>query len=288
MITKVVYFFLLSFIFTAVVFAADKSKQVETQLEELSEPVFHPILERYILDDLKQLRVDQHKLRTDFEEKVANSKLNSADRAIKYTADTTNNIFYIITATASIIVLLGWKSLSDMKANVENITTKTLADLTRKYEKRLDDMEEHLKKRSKEIIEAQEEISNTNLVHSLWMRAGLEKGIQDKISLYDQILEINPEDIEALTYKADALLDLDEIKWALSLIDQALELDDEYAQAYWQRACAFASLNKPKEAILDLKKAIELSDSLIEELDKEHFLAPLKADPEFLALFAKE
>ena len=263
----------------------DQSRQQE--IEQLKKPLFIPLIERYILDELKLLRQDQQGMKAELAEKVAAARLDASDRAIRYTADTTNNIFYIITAAASILVLLGWKSVRDMKDNIESITTKKLADLTEVYEDRLDELERKIKRRSEQIIAAQHKIANTDVLHALWMRAGLALSEQEKIDIYDEILEINPGDIEALVYKADALLDLDEDKWALSLTDSAIEQDSEYALAYWQRACAKAKLENNDDAVVDIKMAIELSESLSEEIESETYFESLKDNPKFKALMKK-
>lgn len=65
----------------------------QNQLDQLEEPMFKPFIERYILDELKQLRNDQQLLRVELTEKIAHLRLDASDRAIRYTADTTNNIF---------------------------------------------------------------------------------------------------------------------------------------------------------------------------------------------------
>ena len=257
---------------------------INLQAEETEKPLAKPLIERYILDELKQLRQDHSGLKIEVAEKVANARLDAADRVIRYTADTTNIIFYIITAAASILVFLGWKSLRDIKDNIESITSDKLSVLTNEYENRLNELEKKLKNRSEQILATQEEISTSNLIHSLWMRAALEKSEQEKINMYDQILEINPDDTEALTYKADALLDLGEIKWALSLSNQAIENDEGYALAYWQRACAKAMLEQESEALEDIKIAIDLTESLKEEIINEVYFEKLKSNLEFRAL----
>lgn len=254
------------------------------EVEQLKEPLYKPFIERYILDELKQLRQGQQAMKAEVTEKVAAAKLESSDRAIRYTADTTNNIFYIITAAASLLVLLGWKSLKDIKDNVELITEKRVEALTLEYEKRLNIIEVALKERSEQIVAAQQDISDNTLIHSLWMRSGLEKSEHEKIQIYDQILEVKPNDVEALTYKADTLLDLNEDSWALSLVNQALENDSEYAMAYWQKACAEAKLENYAEAITNIQKALELSKALQEELLTESYFENLKDHPEFVAL----
>jgi tetratricopeptide (TPR) repeat protein len=263
-------------------YANDKAAPGETNIDA---PLYKPFIERYILDELKLIRQDQQALRAEMADKVADARLDASDRAIRYTADTTSTIFYIITAAASILVLLGWRSLHDIRDNIESVTSQKLAELTKEYEDRLNEMESKIRQRSEQIISTQQEISNTNLVHSLWMRAGLEKSDQEKIKIYDHILEINPDDIEAMTYKADALLDIGEKKWALSLSNQAIEQDNNYALAYWQRACAHAALGQHHEAIEDLRLAISLSESLKEEIDHETYFEPLRSLDEYRQLF---
>ncbi|MDX1365464.1 MAG: hypothetical protein R3243_14735, partial [Arenibacter latericius] len=223
-------------------------------------------------------------LKAQVTKQIAEAKLDSSDRAVNYTTSTINNIFYIITAAASLLVLLGWRSLNDIKKSLKIDMAKKIETLTSDYESRLQQIEVKMTERSKVIIETQKNITDTNSIHSLWMRAGLEKGDEDKISVYDEILSIKPDDIEAMTYKADALLEIGEVRWALDLANNAIELDNEYALAYWQRACAYSQLDKQAEAIKDIKMAVELSDTLEEELLNEKHFENLHGNRSFSSL----
>jgi tetratricopeptide (TPR) repeat protein len=243
-----------------------------------------PLIERYILDELKQIRIDNQQIKVDVAEKIAASKIITNDRAIEYTTNTLNSIFYIVTIAASFLVILGWRSLSDVKNTVDNLVSKKVGEITDKYEQRLDEMEVKIKSRSNEIIANQEEISNTNLVHSLWMRAGLEKSNREKLKIYDQILEIKPNDVEVMTYKADVLLDIDKVDEALKLSNLAIDNNDDYALAYWQRACAYASLSRFDEAIEDIKKSISISTPLKNKITEEVHFENLKNIDEFAEL----
>ena len=254
---------------------------------EIDKPLYKPFIERYILDELKLLRMQNSALRIELAEKVSTTKLDITDRALGYAADTTSNVFYIITIAASLLVLLGWRSLREIKDNVELITSEKLSKLTQEYEKRLDELEAKIKRRSDQIIQAQNNISDTNVKQSLWMRAGLEKSEQAKISIYDEILELNPDDIEALTYKADSLLELNEDQWSLSLSDQAIEINDSYALAYWQRACAKSKLGNTDEAMEDLTAAINYEEYLKDEIKNEPYFENLKSHSGFQMLVEK-
>ena len=290
------FYFLLFIVFigaSSAVQAADKNtatldEQQQRELAQLKEPMYKPLLERYILDELKSVRQDQQKLREDVTKQVTHAQLDTADRALTYTTDTINNVFFIITATASILVLVGWNSLRDVKNKVEDIVNTRVSVITDEYEDRLKILEEKLRVRSEEILSNQERISITNEVHSLWMRANLESDIANKIEIFDEILKRKPEDVEAIAYKADALLELNETEQAIELCNQAIDIDSDYGYAYWQRACAYALTHKHADALADIKMSLEYSPNLRNELLHESAFASLHDNDSFNAIVSNE
>lgn len=290
------FYFLLFIVFigaSSTVQAADKNtatldEQQQRELAQLKEPMYKPLLERYILDELKSVRQDQQKLREDVTKQVTHAQLDTADRALTYTTDTINNVFFIITATASILVLVGWNSLRDVKNKVEDIVNTRVSVITDEYEDRLKILEEKLRVRSEEILSNQERISITNEVHSLWMRANLESDIANKIEIFDEILKRKPEDVEAIAYKADALLELNETEQAIELCNQAIDIDSDYGYAYWQRACAYALTHEHADALADIKMSLEYSPNLRNELLHESAFASLHDNDSFNAIVSNE
>jgi len=260
--------------------------EVEQQqaLDKLQEPMYKPLLERYILDELKAVRQDQQKLREDVTKQVAHTQLDTADRALTYTTDTINNVFFIITITASILVLVGWNSLRDIKERVGAFANDEIRRITTSYEKRLDKLEDELHRKSRHIAQAQEEIELTNEIHSLWLKASQENTPQSKIAIYDQILQLRPDDVEALTYKADAALLLGQAQWATSLANRALEVDPENSHALYQRACAHAESGATEEALRDLQNAIDKADSLRLQAGRDISFESLLQNERFLEM----
>jgi len=277
-LARIILWVSLSF-FSLAAFAAEQQEQKPEKTSN-----YQPLIERYILDELKSVRQDQQTLRADMEEKVAHAKLDASDRIIRYTSDTLNNMFIIITTAASILVLMGWRSMRDVRSKLNEVVETKINELTSEYEDRLHELEGKLRKRSQEIIDAQEDISKSNEVHSIWMRAGLETNMHQKIKLFDEILAINPEDIEALIYKADAAFELGDYEWAFSLANRAIDQDEDYGLAYWQRACANAANGATQEAISDIKIAIEKAPKLADELEREPAFEDLHKLEEFEAL----
>ncbi|WP_233998392.1 tetratricopeptide repeat protein [Pseudoalteromonas sp. T1lg48] len=255
--------------------------QAQQTVSELNEPMYRPLIERYILDELQAVRKDQQALRAEYVEKIAHAQLDTADRALGYTTDTMNNLFILITATVSILVLVGWNSLRDVKNKVEDIVNTRVKAITEEYESRLAGLESQLRERSEEILNNQKKITITNEIHSLWMRANLESDFGTKVEIYDEILSRKPEDVEAIAYKADALLELGDIQEAVVLCNQALEVDSDYGYAYWQRACAYAMAHKHSDALADIRMALEYSPNLRNELLHESAFASLHDNASF-------
>lgn len=251
-------------------------EQHKKAVESLEKPLYNPFVERYVLDELKSIRMDLQEQRARLIERFATTQLSSSDRALNYVTSTVNNVFYIIAAAASILALVGWTSVREARYKLNEIIEAKVSSISEDYEQRLLTLENTLKDRTDRIITAQEDITRTNTLHSLWMRAGLEATHQAKIDVYDQILAINPEDTEALTYKADEVLEIGEAQWALNLCNKALAVDPDYPYAHYQRACANSTLHQLDAAYEDLIHAIELSTTYADEARTDRGLINLR------------
>lgn len=240
-----------------------------------------PLVERYILDELKDLRSENMKLRNEVERRISKTEVEQTDRAARYMTDTIANVFYLIAAATSILIFAGWNSLRDIRSKTETIVEERLNKITQKYNTQMQSIQDAMTIQSKKILDNQNKIYNTQYIHSLWMRSNLETNTQSKIDIYDEILKISPNDAEVYAYKADAVLDIDEYEWALNLSNKAIEIDPEYGYAYWQRSCANAVLGNNSEAIKDLEIAIQKSPNLKNEIDDEELFKNLKENEEF-------
>lgn len=245
-----------------------------------------PLMERYVLDELKTLRTDQQDLERRLIIQITDRELAVADKSLNYANVTVTYFFYIIAGVASLIAMIGWQSLRELRTNTKKMADQQLKDADEKlqeiaesYEKKFQALERELKRKTRNISENNKEIERINEVHNLWLRAQSAQTSEQKIEVYDEILKIRPGDLEALTYKADAAMEIQEFHWALSLCNRVLEVDDTNAHALYQRACAYARLGVEEQAISDLERAIVGSESLRE-------LAAEEAD--FETLFGNE
>ena len=251
------------------VFAMTDPNQIEKRVTNLEKPLYNPFVENYILNELKLLRDENRDLKIDLHETMAKKEVDISNYAINYATSTINNMFYILAAATSLLVIVGWTSIRDMNAKIKNIVDEKISKVISDYETRMESVEEDLKQRSKQVIQNQKDIEKTNTIHSLWMRASSETTLSGKVDIYNEILEHRPDDVEAIIYKADTVLDLGEANWALNLTNQALKIDDNYAAAFYQRAKVNSVLGFIENVIEDLEKAISLNEQYISEIENE-------------------
>lgn len=264
--------------------AEQEEKAAQQHVEKLEEPLYNPFVERYVLDELKQLRSDMAAQRVQLTEQVVDRQLSAADKAITYATDTVTYFFYLIAGVSSLLVLVGWTSIRDIKEKVHSLANEEISKLVNQYEERLRSIEEQLSEKTRHIEHNRDEIELTQEVQSLWLRAGREHTPASKISVYDQILALRSDDCEALTYKADAVLELGEPQWAISLCLRALEIDPENGNAYYQLACAHAYLEQWEEAVAYLARALERSQAYRDEAMEDSALDGLHEYPPFAEL----
>lgn len=263
---------------------ASRDAEATAAIEALEEPLYSPFIERYVLDELKQLRVDLAAQRHELVQQILDREHRSVDRGVAYATDTITYFFYLMAAASSVLVLVGWTSIRDIKERVHSFANDEIAKLIEEYEARLERLESLLRQKTQHIEENREALERTEEVQSLWLRSQQEHTPSFRIPIYDQILKLRPDSCEALTYKADAVLELGEPQWAVNLCHQALAVDAENSHAFYQLACAHTALNQFDEAVRFLSRALDIAEIYQEQLLTDPALRPLQSYGPFKTL----
>lgn len=263
------------FVISAFAQSPEKQQAVAKAVDEIDKPLYSPFVERYVLDELKQLRMEQAQTKQELIQQIVDREHQSVDRAVTYATDTVTYFFYLIAAASSVLVLVGWTSIRDIKERVHSLADEEISKLIHEYESRLATIESLLQQKTQHIEENREEIELTQDVQSLWLRAQRELSPQGKIAVYDDILKLRGDDCEAFTYKADAVLELGEPQWAANLCHQALKIDPEDSHAFYQLACAYTAMGQVEEALSYLSEALKRRDGYLEEAKNDPALKAL-------------
>ncbi len=240
-----------------------------------------PLIERFIMDELKALRQDLANTRVEMIREITDRELSVAQGVSNVANNTVMFFFYVFAALSAVFAVWGWRSMQDLKNSVREASELEISRLSREYEKRLTSLEKELHSKGEIILENQREIERTQNIHALWLQANQTPDPRAKIEIYDKILELSPGDQETMAYKADAALLLGDRDWALSLCNRILTDNPESSAALYQRACAYAGLGNHDAAISDLKLALELSPTLKERLPEEEEFTILAGNSDF-------
>ncbi len=264
------------------------AEDVQQRIDTAEEPMYTPFVELYLLEETKALRKEMMNTRAELIEKVVDKELSVADKTMSYATDTVTYFFYLIAGATSILVVIGWNSIRDMRNQLTSLAEKRVNELVVEYEKRLEFIEDQLRQKSDIIHQNQAEIERTNEVHSLWLKASQETSQQNKISAYDTILDLRPDDVEALSYKADAVLEMQEPLWAISLCQRALKLAPDNGHAHYQLACAYAEIGRWDDAVATLQKAINISEAYKDDASVDPSFEQLRDHDSFRKLIFPE
>jgi len=246
------------------------------------------LIERYVLDELKLLRHDFQDLERRMTIEMTDRELDVADKSLGYASNTVTYFFYIIAGVASLIAMIGWQSLREIRENTKKTANQQIKQISEQYERQFEALEKDLRRKTRRIADNHTEIEKINDIHNFWLRAQKAQTPEQKIEAYNEILKIRPGDLEALASKADAAMEMREFHWALSICNRVLEVDDNNHDALYQRACAYACLGAEEQALYDLTRAIDSQVALRELAAEEADFENLKGNDKFELLINGE
>ncbi len=275
-------------LWTSLLIAAETTTNKQQNIDTLQKPLYNPFIERYVIDELKQLRIDMNKLHVDMTKEVVNRELEATTLAVSYASNTVTYFFYLIAGVSSILVLVGWNSMREIKDKVQISADTKVNQVILEYEQRLEHLEQELNSKSRGIANAQNRINQHQDIHSLWLKAGQEMVLSNRIAIYDQILKLDPDNAEAMTYKADIALEMNEPEWAINLCNQALAIDADNKHAFYQLAGAYALLDRTSDAIEKLKMALAGSEGYREQVQNDPIFESLRNNEHFQGLINDE
>ncbi|MCB1160978.1 MAG: hypothetical protein KDK45_25980, partial [Leptospiraceae bacterium] len=198
-----------------------------------------------------------------------------ADKAVSYSINTVTYFFYMVVGAISLMALVGWQSFRDLKENLRKIADAEITRLTEKYEKRLDTLEKEIREKGELILENQKAIEKTQNIHSLWVLSTSETDPQRKIEIYDQILELEPEDLDVLSKKAEAALEIGQDEWVLNIINRILELNPDYLSAHILRARVYLNTEQKELSLKELEKICENYEQGFDRIRMDETLSEL-------------
>ncbi|MBS9775277.1 hypothetical protein KGV52_01030 [Candidatus Gracilibacteria bacterium] len=226
--------------------------------------------ERYILTELRDIRVDLEAFKKDIKldletqkrllnKEIQDRQIAAIDGVMSYNANIVNFFFIFITVIIAGLGIVGWRTLADVKdatkRGIEKETNKIIAD----FEKKIEELEKEQK------------------INILWRQFNGAEEDNEKLRILERIAHYKPDSWYMKLEKSNIFLEFERYDDVIALCDEIIHSDFSKLdnQAYFNRACAFVKIRKKSEAIKDLKYLLQIAPNYEEHVEENEILAPL-------------
>lgn len=256
---KILLLLIFSCFFTLNVFAQESDLSVEQESVNIVIPDEMSFTDRFIITELKDLRVDQESLRREMLTEIQEKELATVDRALSYSANTVNFFFVLLTIVIMGFWIVWWKTVWDIKKATKNSLDKEASKIIKNFQMKIEELEKEQK------------------VNILWRQYNILESDMEKMNILDRINYIKPESQYLTIERSNVYLSM----W---IYDKVIELSDDIissdrtkheAQAYFNKACANAMLLNNQDSIDNLTTLLNLAPDYKDSILESEYLVEL-------------
>lgn len=260
---KTILFFIISifcFSFYSTSFALENTN---SQSGEVYIPDEIDWTQRFILTELKELRIDQETIKREIYQYLQDREIGVIDKALWYSANTVNFFFVLLTILVAGFWVVWWKTIWDIK----NATKQS--------------MDRETKKIISQFQEKIEELEKEQKINIFWRQYNTSESDKEKINILDRIYFLKPDSQFVTIEKSNVYLSM----W---LYDKVIELTEPIVawerakhqpQAFYNRACAFNGMWDKENTILAINNLISLSPDYRETIQESEYLSNIMKNP---------
>lgn len=168
------------------------------------------------------------------------------------------------------------KKIADHDEEIKQ-SRQSLSDQSRKNEQlmselegvknHVDQVESSIKKMQEKMKQSEEQARQSAITakaSALFSKALKEKDTDIKISLYTEVLDLDPQSAEAHNNRGAAYSEKGEYDKAIRDYDEAIKLNPQFAKAYYNRGNAYLDKREYDKAMQDYNEAIKLNPKYAE------------------------
>lgn len=244
--------------------------------------------QRYILSEMKELRIQLEATKRELNEELNKRELASVDRALSYSGNTVNFLWLIITMAVTWFWLVWWRTMKDVRENLTKNFEKEVQKNVRTQQKKLEDFmhkfQDEQLAQSKEILENQEMMQKKQEAAFYWSQYNREEDHIQKLELLEKIWSIGFEEDEILIlverggiYNVLGLWDK-----ALETAEKGLELSSENTTLLYTKAEALVMLEQSEDALKVINNILVVKPWMKEEILEDPMFENLREEIEVI------
>lgn len=238
------------------------------------------LTKRYILEEVKNLRIELESLRREMQIEMNKKQIETIDKALSYSANTVNYFFILITIAIMGIWIFWWKSIKDMKNRWSNSFEKEVQKSIFESQKKLQELEKEQLRQSKRTLLDQENIMKKQESAYLWSQYNREESLRDKFKILEEIseLEIEDEFLEIQKEKSHLYVWLEMWDKALHVCENALEDYENETTFILNQAISLLMLEEKDAALKSIHDVLILDPGLKDDLLENELLVSIKKE----------
>ncbi len=240
----------------------------------------------YSVDYIEVIKTENKKLK----EEVSKIKQDLAHAADKYNFISQQYIDYkdqisrdnnhTLWILGLIVTLMGvgfplytnWRNDQSTKEKIKDLERKISA--IGEIEKRIKTIESTIQEDRNKAENAAKD-AEISMLFSEGNKAYYSKEYTRAFGLYNKILMLSPNNLEALTNIGNVKSDMGKPIEAIIDFNKVIEIDPSRAEVYYNRGRAYCNINKYEEAIANFSKAIELNPNISEAYQNRGYVVSL-------------
>jgi len=228
--------------------------------------------QRFILSEMKELRVDLEATRRELNEQLNKRELETVDRALSYSWNTVNFLWLIMTMAVTGFWLVWWRTMKDVRENLTNNFETQIQKNVRMQQKKLEEFmekfEEEQLSQSKEILENQENMQRKQEWAYYWSQFNREEDSVVRLELLEKIsaLDVEEDELIILTERSSIYIVLWLWDKALEVAERGLELASENTSLLYTKAEAMVMLEDSEWALRTINNLLVIKPSLKEDI----------------------
>ena len=219
--------------------------------------------DRFILTELKELRIGQEEVKREIYTELQNRQLETVDKALSYSANTVNFFFVFITIVVMWFWVVGWRTLWDIKKTTKESMDRETKKIISNFEKQIAELEKEQK------------------INILWRQFNVADSDHEKMNILDRISYIKPDSQYVAIERWNVYLSMWLYEKVLEVTEPIVSGDRTKHQphAFFNRTCAYYGLKNIDNMVIEMTYLLQLAPEYKDIILESEFLSPALTNP---------
>ena len=219
------------------------------------------ITKRYILSEMKDLRVSLETLKREVFVELQAKEIWAIDKALSYSSNAVSFFSILITILVTSMWIVGWKTISELKKWIKDSMDRETQKIIDNFQEKIIDLEKEQK------------------INILWRQFHSSASEIEKLLVLDKVYNLRPESQHALVERSNIYLSMGLYEKVIEITSIIISSDrrKHMTQALFNRASAYAMLEKIDSTANDLSKLLQIAPDYRDHiLENKYFEKVLK------------